>query len=407
MVKAIIKKIDNYLIEYKDGVPEADISNICNNLQIGIEIDLPSTVIKDTKYIEITSQKKALKRFRFVNTRLNHLEINDIRSKDNYIEKTKDELDEIYDKARENDEFIMWKGSKSGIHQINMLDKIFKLTEDEGYSKECKEFEDANNLRDYKIEHFGNKALSKFLLNHINCNQSLKYHNKDYGINNGLFEEAMEEMSVKYINREIAHRIQYIKEHIELFDTHEEKEHYWIKNRIKEKEVEINCYMEAIKYKERIKNMKHMDLRKAYTRGAECIKYRGYLGKITDFRKTDKIMGLGIYMINNINFNGNDLIKNIGVLHENNSYPSPELEYYNDLGITFDIDMGAWGSSIDIDFSYGRVIMKKEVEEEGGEWTDELEEEYEDMHKGLGMYQKEDGVSHFCKWFGCSMKLTE
>ena len=406
--KLIIKKINKYLIEYKGGVPEADISHICNNLQIGIEIDLPSTCLKDTKYIEITSQKKALKKFRFINTRLNHIEINDIRSKDNYIEITKDELEKIYNEARNNDDFIMWKGSKQGIHQINLPDKIYKLTEDEGYNKECRAFEDANNLRDYKIEHFGNKSLSKFLLNHINCNQSLKLNNKDYGENNCLFEEAVEELSHINILDEIAYRIQYIKEHIELFDTHDKKEHYWIKNRIKYKEAEINCLKDAIKYKERIKNMKHIDLRKAYTRGAECIKYQGYLGKIHDFRKTNKIMGLGIYMIKNIIFNDNDLIKNMGILYDNNSYPSPELEYYNDLGITFDIVLGAWGSSIDIDFSYERVIMKKEIEEEGGEWTDELEEEYEDRTgKGYGMYQKEDDISHFCKWYGCLMKLTK
>tara|TARA_Y100000004_G_C8941290_1_gene424340 strand:- start:304 stop:2172 length:1869 start_codon:yes stop_codon:yes gene_type:complete len=135
-----------------------------------------------------------------------------------------------------------------------------------------------------------------------------------------------------------------------------------------------------VEYIKELQNCNHIDLKKAYTKGSECIKYQGYLGKITDFRKTDRIMGLGIYRIYNIKFNGNPLLKKLGVLHEYNSYTSPELEYYKELGVDFKIDMGCWGTSADIDF--------------GDDYT-------------KGMYQKQNGTSHYCKWYGCLMKCTK
>ena len=86
--------------------------------------------------------------------------------------------------------------------------------------------------------------------------------------------------------------------------------------------------------------------------------YQGYLGKITDFRICDKIVGLGIYKIKNINFNGCSAIQNMKCLHENQSYPSPELEFYKKLGITFEITMGCWGSKFDMEFP--SAMLEKE-----------------------------------------------
>ena len=48
--------------------------------------------------------------------------------------------------------------------------------------------------------------------------------------------------------------------------------------------------------------IEHIDMIKSYTRGSDCKFYEGYLAKITDFRKTDKITEVGIYQITNINF---------------------------------------------------------------------------------------------------------
>ena len=309
--KSFNNKVEKYIETYKKGVPEKDISLICNDLQIGIEIDLPSTLENGHKYIEIESQKKPVKKFKYINTRLNHLETNYAFNKGNYIEKTLKELMEVIEDCRDNDKFFLWKSSDKGVRQVNTAEATYILKDKSSYREIVNDFEDKHNLRDYRIEHNTNEELSNFLQEAVNPNLSV--------------------------------------------------------NLCEAKGVEVN----------------HIDMKKAYTRGKDCCFYQGYLGKITDFRKTDKIEGLGIYCITDIKYNDilkRKLFKKMGILHDGNAYPSPELEYYKSLGIDFKIIYGCWGSSFDMDFG--------------------------DDFKS-GMYEKDCGVSHYCKWYGCLMKVSK
>ena len=101
----------------------------------------PIHFVTVTKFIEIRSQKKPLKKFKYINTRLNHIELNEVKSLDNYEEVSKKELIEIFNNEKD---FKMWRQGKSGITQVNTLDTIYKLTEDEGYKAAVKEFEEEN-----------------------------------------------------------------------------------------------------------------------------------------------------------------------------------------------------------------------------------------------------------------------
>jgi hypothetical protein len=97
---------------------------------------------------------------------------------------------------------------------------------------------------------------------------------------------------------------------------------------------------------------KCMDMEKAYRNVNKCNYYKGYLGKITDFRKTDKIVGIGIYTITNLILP--DKLKKLNekmlIWKNGNPYPSPELEYLRSEGAYFDIIEGCWGHHIDFDF---------------------------------------------------------
>ena len=355
--KTINKKVDKYIEKYSKGIPEEDMPAVCNDLQISVEIDLPSTMLNKNKYIEVESQKKALKKFRYINTRLNHIELNNVNSKDNYQEVNKKQIINIFSEAHNKGEFILWKECKDGITQINTLDKIYKLKEEGGYNEAVKEFEEEYNFSDYKIEKNKNPDLTDFLDTSLNCNQSITFAPKCETI------DAMDYVS-DYLNDPEYYK--YAREQWEN-PTHE-----WDKTQQSYKE-----NGKVFDWCEGLKNLNHIDIRKAYTQGHNCTEYQGYLGKITDFRKTDKIVGLGIYQIKNINFNGCDAIKNMKCLHENQAYPSPELEFYKKSGITFDIVMGCWGSSFDFEFPDS-------------------------------MYEKTDGgVSYYSKWYGCLMKITE
>ena len=68
-----IRDIDKYEKEFVRGIPENRIPEICNTLQIKIEIDLPSTVNTKTKFISIDckngpKKKKNQKVFKYIDT---------------------------------------------------------------------------------------------------------------------------------------------------------------------------------------------------------------------------------------------------------------------------------------------------------------------------------------------------
>jgi len=96
----------------------------------------------------------------------------------------------------------------------------------------------------------------------------------------------------------------------------------------------------------------HIDMEKAYTNFHSCPMYEGFLGKITDFRKTNKIVGIGLYRIDNINYDDcDDKFKEIflendtmDVYMNKNVYTSPELLFLKQCGVKYDITEGAWGS---------------------------------------------------------------
>tara|TARA_R100000988_G_scaffold37943_2_gene18942 strand:+ start:6951 stop:9905 length:2955 start_codon:yes stop_codon:yes gene_type:complete len=320
--KAFNNKVNKYIETYKKGVPESDISAICNDLGIGIEIDLPSTLENGHKYIEIESQKKPVKKFKYINTRLNHLEANYSFYNGDYIEKTRRELIDIIQDCRKNDKFFLWKSGPDGLLQVKTAAGTYIRKDTSSYREIVNDFENQYNLRDYRIEHNTNKELSNFLQEAINPNLQVNFCED------------------------------------EEYDSDEEDD-YFVK-----------------------KKCNHIDMKKAYTRGNECSHYQGYLGKITDFRKTDKIQGLGIYCITDIQYTDDKVKKlfdKMGNLHDGNAYPSPELEFYKSLGISFKILYGCWGSSFDMSFG-------------------------DDYSKG--MFEKDGGVSHYCKFYGCLMKLN-
>ena len=309
--KAFNNKVDKYIETYKKGVPEIDIPAICNDLGIGIEIDLPSTLENGHKYIEIESQKKPVKKFKFINTRLNHLEANYSFYNTDYIEKTRRELSDIIQDCRKNDKFFLWKSGPDGLLQVKTAEGTYIRKDTSSYRDIVNDFENQYNLRDYRIEHNTNEELSNFLQESVNPNLQVNFVEDEY---------------------------------------------------------DFKC--------------NHIDMKKAYTRGDECSYYQGYLGKITDFRKTDRIQGLGIYCITDIQYTDDKVKKlfdKMGNLHNGNAYPSPELEFYQSHGMSFKILYGCWGSSFDMSFG-------------------------DDYSKG--MFEKDGGVSHYCKYYGCLMKLN-
>lgn len=115
-----------------------------------------------------------------------------------------------------------------------------------------------------------------------------------------------------------------------------------------------------------VKEVKLIDQKKAYCNVDKCTFYRGYLGKITDMRRTNKIVDIGLYTINNIKLVGKmkELNDKMNIYKNNCTYPSPELEFLQSLGCTFDIIYGCWGSHLDFKMDYENETMWNEKHED-------------------------------------------
>ena len=104
-------------------------------------------------------------------------------------------------------------------------------------------------------------------------------------------------------------------------------------------------------------------MEKAYTKSSTCKQYEGFLAKITDFRQTDKIQGVGMYRITDLNMERaddkfkryNDKMK---IYLTNNVYTSPELKMLTEKGATFKVVSGCWGVE-SLDFEFTEDMMKK------------------------------------------------
>lgn len=139
---------------------------------------------------------------------------------------------------------------------------------------------------------------------------------------------------------------------------------------------------------------KMIDQKKAYYNFKKCKFYEGFLGKITDFRKCNKIMGVGLYLVDKFCFN-NCLLKNrkkfvelngkLGCFQNNNVYTSAELNYLSHYGITYKIVAGCWGIET-LDFEFGEEFLQKT------EKTPFVNEYGEFSWKGISFYAKTAGV---------------
>ena len=116
-------------------------------------------------------------------------------------------------------------------------------------------------------------------------------------------------------------------------------------------------------FKNKKKSVRHIDMERAYANFHTCKWYDGFFGKITDFRKTDKIITNGLYLVDNFDFSNCDctlkLYNQILKIYCNgNIYGSPELKMLSDFGVTYNIIAGCWGVK-SFDFKFNQDMLNK------------------------------------------------
>jgi len=261
-----------------------------------------------TPLYEYKSNKKPLKIFKFVNTRLNHIEENktplnydSLYSSDNNIIdiETFSEMETIYNNLNLKNEMCIINRAPKGITKIRTLSEVYAKSCD--FYTTINEFELDSGLIDCSIDGLRYPLLQAFLDRSIqfNCCVDLKDTSM---FKNGNIPETI----------------------------------------------------------------KHIDMIKAYSQYKKCKNYCGFMGKITDFRKVNNFKQNGIYFIEKLNLNKcNDKFKQINdmlnIYQNYNSYTKAELHYLENNGGTFRVVYGAYGLDIDFDFSEDMLNKKEDV----------------------------------------------
>lgn len=272
------KLLKDELLYRESGVSEEDINMISNKYQVNIEVNTPF----QKNFITCKSDKKALTTFKFINTRVDHVEHNRIVNLEPEIV-SQSELNEIKTSLR--GKYHTYTKNNRGVSSISTIDKTYK--KDNEYNNYITEFQKETGIKNYYLDDMVDVDVSRFVRQGVHFNETIDFKDIENAKNNE-------------------------------------------------------------------KKYNHIDMEKAYANFKMCKYYKGFVGNITDYRKTNKIVDVGYYRIENIRFQNatkrlkqyNDVMK----IYNNNVYPSPELEFLKANGVEFDIIEGCWGTTFDFEF---------------------------------------------------------
>lgn len=284
----VAKKLEE---KYREtGVVKEELQTIADKLQINIIIKLPFDTLEPL--LQVKCNKKQLTTFEYINTKLNHVDgftHNEIVNKKNK-EITCEEMEQMYNDLKMCNEYFIFKRNHNSISSISTMEYTYIHKQD--FNEFTNQFKKDTGLSSCKICDFKEYNLSQYI--RASCNANLT--------------------------------IDFKQVHPDIEDTNDIS-------------IELGEY-------------KCMDMEKAYKNVDICKFYDGYLGKITDFRKTDRVVGIGIYTITNLSLPDklNKLNEKMLIWKNGNPYPSPELHFLKSQGATFDITEGCWGKSINFNF---------------------------------------------------------
>jgi hypothetical protein len=300
----ILKKINKYMIVYKDGVPDEDLDEVCKKLNIKITLKRP---FSNRTMVFGKNDNKAYLTLSYINTRINHVEVEGKyynNNKPKYI--SEEEFADLHHSLIDNKQFFIYQKKDMRVYGLKTIENNYKVINNE-YDV-FNNFEKNHSMDGLSVDDVYDELLSKFI--RTGCHQTSTRINDEY-------RDRLAELQPLY--------------------------------------KEIDCI-------------------KAYTQFKNCSYYEGFLGKVTDFRQTDKIEGIGYYLIGNIDWtHANKQLKEIQkafcLYSGRNIYASPELKFMTDNGLKFKIKGGCWGIRHDFEF-----------------------DQY--------MYEKVNGISHYAKWTG-------
>jgi len=291
-----------YIETYKAGIPESKIGELCEDLQIAVEIEQP---FSNNKLFEYESNKKPLKKFKFINSRMDHVEYNVSSISVDRIYKdfeptkfeTRAEMNDKLEELEEGNELAIYQKDNHGVRSIRTLTDYYTMKND--YAGAVADWEKKTGLRWCSIDALKYPLLQKFINMGTHFNGTI-----DFEDTSGF------------------------KDHIP-------------------------------------SSIHHIDMTKAYTQFKKSSFYCGFMGKITDFRKVDNYKENGLYYIYDLDFSKSpekfiELNNKLVWFEDDNIYTKAELDALESFGVTFKVKYGAMGIRYDFDFN-PEMIKTKEV----------------------------------------------
>ena len=150
-----------YLHKYTNGINRNDICHVCEELQIEVVIDQP---FNKEPLFEYRSNKKPLKKFKFLNTRSDHVEYatnNDLYKQYEPITISQKEMIKIKEQLDKDKIFNTYHKNAYGISSLKTLDNYYIL-DDEFYNA-VKEFEKKTPLENCSIDALKYPELQSFI----------------------------------------------------------------------------------------------------------------------------------------------------------------------------------------------------------------------------------------------------
>ncbi len=311
-----IKKCDEYKEKYSEGMTIEEIQTFCDDVQINIVIlDVFAVDNKGSRRFNINSTRPSRKTFKFVNTRIDHLDLSIV-----VAQKERKELNE-YEMKRIMVE-LKDKGAAPLYCMNNAGDYVWISTIDE-----C-----------YKLKSKTGEAFDKF---YTYLEETCKVNGKQLNIS---YDEPHSRLVRAAVHQ--CGQIHFSDPDDTSMDDGEE-------------------YV-------------RIDQEKAYASFKRCSYYQGFVVAFSSFKRVITYepreflkKHLGIYMVENIDVSGSPYR---GILEKMNMYhnrrkdeykktfaaTSPELIFMLDIGITFYITFGCW-STTSFDFEFPDFMYEREA----------------------------------------------
>ena len=90
--KRIIKIVEQYIKEYDGGFPQDKIQKLCDDIRVNISVELP---FECGSIVNIVGNRDKIRSFKFRNTRLNHVELDEVTYQGNEEYVTQEKLKEL------------------------------------------------------------------------------------------------------------------------------------------------------------------------------------------------------------------------------------------------------------------------------------------------------------------------